>query len=201
MNLVLVLRAELVCLIILLYLTFVSRTYRMGKDVRIFNQILFFAIIHVVMDMVTVYTVNSLGDTLLNKIAHVIFYLSAIMYSYEMCIYTLNLSRPQQMDRKKRLLALLPAMIYLVLLFTPLLPIQYEQLNGTKASTGPAATVGFVIAFMYFAVAIGSIFTHWRKVGRHFKRVMLPMLGIYAGVGILIGVFGGVNAIRNYLKV
>ncbi len=176
MNLVLVLRAELVCLIILLYLTFVSRTYRMGKDVRIFNQILFFAIIHVVMDMVTVYTVNSLGDTLLNKIAHVIFYLSAIMYSYEMCIYTLNLSRPQQMDRKKRLLALLPAMIYLVLLFTPLLPIQYEQLNGTKASTGPAATVGFVIAFVYFAVAIGSIFIHWRKVGRHFKRVMLPML-------------------------
>ncbi|MBR3334910.1 MAG: EAL domain-containing protein [Clostridia bacterium] len=176
MNLVLVLRAELVCLIILLYLTFVSRTYRMGKDVRIFNQILFFAIVHVVMDMVTVYTVNSLGDTLLNKIAHIIFYLSAIMYSYEMYIYTLNLSRPQQMDRKKRLLALLPTLIYLVLLFTPLLPIQYEQLNGTKASTGPAAMVGFVIAFMYFAVAIGSIFTHWRKVGRHFKRVMLPML-------------------------
>ena len=139
MNLVLVLRAELVCLIILIYLTFVSRTYRMGKDVRIFNLILFFAIIHVVMDMVTVYTVNSQGNTLLNKIAHVIFYLSAIMYSYEMCIYTLNLSRPQQMNRKKRLLALLPAIIYLVLLFTPLLPIRYEQLNGTKASTGPAA--------------------------------------------------------------
>ena len=176
MNLVLVLRAELVCLIILLYLTFVSRTYRMGKDVRIFNQILFFAIIHVVMDMVTVYTVNNLGDNLLNKIAHIIFYLSAIMYSYMMCLYTLNLSRPQQMNRMKRLIALMPAMIYLVLLFTPLLKIEYEQLNGTKASAGPAATVGFVIAFMYFAVAIGSIFVHWHKVGKHFKKVMLPML-------------------------
>ena len=30
---------------------------------------------------------------------------------------------------------------------------------------------------------------------------MLPMLATYLGVGILIGVFGGVNAIRNYLKV
>lgn len=176
MNLVLVLRAELVCLIILLYLTFVSRTYRMGKDVRIFNQILFFAIIHVVMDMVTVYTVNNLGDNLLNTIAHIIFYLSAIMYSYMMCLYTLNLSRPQQMNRMKRLLALLPVIIYVVLLCTPLLKIEYEQLNGTKASTGPAATVGFVIAFMYFAVAIGSIFVHWHKVGKHFKKVMLPML-------------------------
>ncbi len=34
-----------------------------------------------------------------------------------------------------------------------------------------------------------------------FKTVMWPMLGAYVGVGVLIGVFGGVNAIRNYLKV
>ena len=34
-----------------------------------------------------------------------------------------------------------------------------------------------------------------------FRTVMLPMLAVYLGVGILIGVFGGVNAIRNYLKV
>ena len=51
MNGVLVLRAELVCLLILLYLTFISRTYRMGKDVRVFNQILFFSISHVIMDI------------------------------------------------------------------------------------------------------------------------------------------------------
>lgn len=34
-----------------------------------------------------------------------------------------------------------------------------------------------------------------------FKTVMWPMLAAYVGIGILIGVFGGVNAIRNYLKV
>ena len=178
MNLVLVLRAELVCLIILLYLTFVSRTYRMGKDVRVFNQILLFSIIHVVMDMVTVYTVNH-TETVplrLNNLAHIIFYLSAIMYSYEMCMYTLNLSRPQQMNRTKRILALVPVLVYIILLCTPLLRIEYVQMDGTKASVGTAAEVGYVIAFAYFAIAIGSIFIHWRRVGRHFKRVMLPML-------------------------
>ena len=176
-NLVLVLRAEFVCLIILLYLTLVSRAYRMGKDVRIFNQILFFSIIHVVMDLVTVYTVNTAAvPDWLNGLAHIIFYLSAIMYSYEMCIYTLNLSRPQQMNRKKRVLALLPVFIYIILILTQVLTIEYEQLDGTRVSTGPAATVGYVIAFAYFAIAIGSIFVHWNKVGSHFKRVMLPML-------------------------
>ena len=34
-----------------------------------------------------------------------------------------------------------------------------------------------------------------------FKSVMLPVLVFYLGTGILVGVFGGVNAIRNYLKV
>ncbi|MBR4473224.1 MAG: permease-like cell division protein FtsX [Oscillospiraceae bacterium] len=34
-----------------------------------------------------------------------------------------------------------------------------------------------------------------------FKTVMLPLLIAYVGIGVLIGVFGGNNAIRNYLKV
>ncbi len=34
-----------------------------------------------------------------------------------------------------------------------------------------------------------------------FRTIMFPLLGAYIGIGILIGVFGGVNAIRNYLKV
>ena len=178
MNPVLVLRAELVCLIILIYLTFVSRTYRMGKDVRVFNAILFSAILHVVMDIVTVYTVNH-TDTVplwLNNLAHIIFYLAAIVFSYEMCLYTLNLSRPQQMNQAKRLLALSPVLLYVLLLCTPLLTIEYVRLNGTWVSVGTAAVVGYVIAFVYFAVAIGSIFVRWSKIGKHFKKIMLPML-------------------------
>ena len=178
MNLVLVLRAELVCLIILLYLILVSRAYRMGKDARVFNRTLLFGTIHVAMDMVTVYTVNH-TDTVplfLNNLAHIIFYLSAVMYSYEMCMYTLNLSRPKQIDRKKRLLALIPVAVYIALLFTPLLTIEYARLNGTNASVGSAPTVGYVIAFGYFSVGIASIFLNWKKISRHFKRVMLPML-------------------------
>ena len=178
MNFVLVLRAELVCLIILLYLTFVSRTYRMGKDTRVFNQILFFSIAHVVMDMVTVITVNN-TETVplwLNNLAHWIFYLSAIMYSYEMCLYTLNLTSPAKVSRRRRLIALIPVIIYVILLLTPVLSIEYVQLNGTKASVGSTAVVGYIIAFAYFAVAIGSIFVNWNRVGSHFKRIMLPML-------------------------
>ncbi len=34
-----------------------------------------------------------------------------------------------------------------------------------------------------------------------FRNFFLPLLLIYVGIGVLIGVFGGIHAIRNYLKV
>ena len=34
-----------------------------------------------------------------------------------------------------------------------------------------------------------------------FQSLALPILVIYLGIGVVIGAFGGVNAIRNYLKV
>ena len=34
-----------------------------------------------------------------------------------------------------------------------------------------------------------------------FKAIAIPLLIAYLGIGVFVGVFGGVNAIRNYLKV
>ena len=34
-----------------------------------------------------------------------------------------------------------------------------------------------------------------------FSTIMWPMLAVFLGVGIIVGVFGGNIAIRNYLKV
>jgi diguanylate cyclase (GGDEF) domain len=178
LNLVLVLRAELVSLVILIYLAYVSRSYRMGKDGAVFNRILTFSILHVMMDTVKVYTVNH-TETIpvyLNNLAHIIFFLTALLFSYEMCLYTLNLSRPRQMTRQKRLLALLPVAVYVVLLCTPLLTLEYVQMDGTKVSSGSAVNLAFSIAFVYYLVAVISICTHWNTLSTYFKEIMIPML-------------------------
>ncbi len=178
MNLALILRAEVVCLIILLFLIFISRAYRMGKDARVFNYILLFAVMHVVMDMVTLYTVNN-QDTVplvVNRIAHSVFYLSAILYSYVICLYTLRMSRPREMNRKKRAIALIPVLIYAALLCIPVLTIEFVQLDGTKSSTGTAPILAYVIALGYYLVSILSIFIHWKKVSKNFRDIMIPTL-------------------------
>ncbi len=178
MNLALILRAEVVCLIILLFMIFISRAYRMGKDSRVFNYVLLFAVMHVVMDMVTLYTVNN-QDTVplfVNKAAHGIFYLSAVLYSYVICLYTLRLSRPREACSKKRLVEALPVVIYAVLLCTQVLTIEFEQLDGTKSSTGTAPVLAYVIALVYYAISTISILIHWKRIGSYFKRIMIPAL-------------------------
>ena len=178
MNPVLVLRAEIVCLIILLSLTVLSRTYRMGRDARLFNRILLYAILHVILDGVTVWTVNHTETVPVywNNLAHIAFYLSAILYSYGMCLYSVSLTQMRPLSQKTRLLMLAPVAIYLVLLCTPLLSIEYVQLNGTKASVGTAPVAGYAVAFGYFAAAVIAVVACRKKVDRHFKRIMLPML-------------------------
>ena len=93
MHPVLILREELVCLIILVYLAFVSRSYRMGTDGKQFNRLLSFAVLHVAMDVFTVYTVNH-TDTVIpavNYVSHLIFYLAAIFFANEILLYVISL--------------------------------------------------------------------------------------------------------------
>ena len=145
---------------------------------RVFNYILLFAVMHVVMDMVTLYTVNN-QDTVplvVNRIAHSVFYLSAILYSYVICLYTLRMSRPREMNRKKRAIALIPVLIYAALLCIPVLTIEFVQLDGTKSSTGTAPILAYVIALGYYLVSILSIFIHWKKVSKNFRAIMIPTL-------------------------
>ena len=48
---------------------------------------------------------------------------------------------------------------------------------------------------------VGSVLTESLLSFIPFSTIALPLLGAFLAIGIMVGVFGGVNAIRNYLKV
>ena len=77
---ILILRAEFVCLVLLIFLLFTSKAYKLEKNSRSFSKLLLFAIAHVVFDIITVLTVNNTGvvPNYINWIAHAIFYITAI---------------------------------------------------------------------------------------------------------------------------
>ena len=186
MNPILILRTEIVCLILLVYLAFISRAYRIGKDGRIFNLLLIFSITHVVMEGVTVWMVNhpdSVPRWLLDGV-YIIFYLSAIFFSVEVLVYITNLCYPERL-KPIRIIADCAAAVFLVLTLLGVLTIQYEPFDGTRASTGSAPMVGFSVCLLMFAVSIVMILANNRRVGKHIRMLLVPMLFLLIAVEIV----------------
>lgn len=195
-NPLLILRAEAVCLVVLLFMMFSSRQYRIGKESKAFSRLVWFGVTHVIFDIITVCTVNfwefGSGEisAVLNSIFHIVFYLSAILYSNELCNYVIRLCYPRA-DRKIYYIGYALILIYLCLLpfdfmgiektFTP----TTAWSNGTWSSYGMAAFVGYGIALAYFVLAITLIVINFGKLKRYVKRALLPMLVILVAAEIL----------------
>ena len=186
MSPLLILREEIVCLIILIFMAFVSRTFRMGKEGRIFNLILTFAMAHVILDGFMVWSVNHLDAVppAVNDAAHIAFYLSAILFSTEIIIYILNMCRPNQTNRFRISLELIN-MVYLILAVTGLLKIEYLPYHGTYSSAGTARAVGFGLCFLYFVNAILMIIRNRKQIGRHIQQLLLPMLFLMIAAAVI----------------
>ncbi|MBQ6399629.1 MAG: EAL domain-containing protein [Clostridia bacterium] len=173
---ILILREELVCLVILLYLTVVSRMFKMGKDSRAFNRLLGFALLHVVLDGVTVWTVNH-RDAIpgwVNDGAHMLFFLSALLFANTFFLYTMDLFYRGRL-RKWYKWSFLPILIYAALLVT-VLKTEYADFRGTSASVGSGPMAGYGLAFVYFIASIGVLLRNRMKLSRYFKASLMPML-------------------------
>lgn len=172
----LILRTEIVCLIILGFLLLNGLFYKMGKDHGSFLRMGIYAIGHVVFDIITVLTVNYLDvvPNWFNYTAHIIFYLFAILFSYEFFCYIVALCFPKGIVRKIRILCLLPLFLYLAML--PFLPIEYLHGNGTNYSLGPAAMVGYALALLFFGASAVIITLHYKSIAPHVRMALIPML-------------------------
>ena len=183
---ILILRTEIVCLILLAYLAIISRTFRKEKDGRDFNLIVFYSMVHVIMDACTVWTVNHPEGIprWVNDTAHVFFYLSGVLLAAEVLGYVIELCYPA-CARKYRTAAYTAAAAYAVLTAAGVLEIRYEALRGTNSSAGPAPTAGFIISFLCFTAAVILVLTSRKRIGKNLRMLLLPMLFLLGMVEIL----------------
>ncbi len=172
----LIVREEIVCLCILLFLWINGQFYKMGKDHGSFQRMLVYAIGHVVFDIVTVLTVNKLDavPSWFNFTAHVVFYLFAILFSQEFLCYVIALSYEKRVQRGARIGSFSLLAVYLILL--PVLPIVYLQGNGTNYSLGPAAFVGYGLAMIFFISSAILLAVNYKKLAPHVRMALIPML-------------------------
>lgn len=176
MHPLLIVREEIVCLIILIFLWINGRFYKMGKDHGSFQRMLVYAIGHVVFDIITVLTVNSLETVpaWINFAAHAVFYLFAILFSQEFLCYVVALSYGKRIQKVARVSSACLLAVYVVLL--PVLPIVYLQGYGTNYSLGPAAFVGYGLAMIFFISSAIILAVHYKQLAPHVRMALIPML-------------------------
>lgn len=172
---VLILRTELVCLILLIFLLYTSKYYKVYEESTPFRRILLFGILHVVFDIITVITVNNMDTvpTWVNWICHMFFYLSALFFSNEIANYVVSICYPA---RAKKMYKIGHALIAALVVVLPFLKLTYEKALGTYSSAGTSAIVGYGLAFSFFIYALVLIFTHMDKMSSSIRVTLIPML-------------------------
>lgn len=180
-NPILILRSELLCLIILMFISRSAKKYKISDDNKNFGRLLAFAVIHIIFDIITVITVNltQVVPTMLNNFLHICFYLSALAFSSEFLLYVLRLSKPDG-GKKQVITAYLFVMIYAVIVW--FLPITYEAGKGTYSSGGIAAYLGYGCAFINFIHAFIQMVVNRKKLKANVMQTLFPM----TFVGILL---------------
>lgn len=186
-NVVLIVRAELVCIVILLYLFFFSLRYWENEEKKRFLRMCICALGHVTFDMITVYTVNHLETIPLwmNNLLHMVFYEFAIVFCYEFLCYVVNHTFSHSIAQKiAKYVMLVPVLYPLTLLF---LKIDYLEGRGTNYSYGPNVFMGYGTAMMLFLISFLLVLFS-KKMESSIKYVLLPMLSLML-IGIMIQVF------------
>lgn len=173
MSMVLVLRSEIVCAIILVLLLAYYWIYG-SKTEKIFFRVCLFGLTHVIFDGITVYTVNhrqAVGETV-NNVMHMLMYLSAICFGCEIFCYILKNLISSESLKKYLKFVRLPVLLYAVAM--PFLEIQYFSGNGTDYSMGSCTIAGFVIVTIYNIAGTVMLLVNMRKVEKSIITGLLP---------------------------
>lgn len=174
MNILLILRSELVCTIILVLLLIYTMIYNY-KTKKTFQKICLLGLGHVVFDGVTAFTVNrqNLVSDTFNFAMHMLMYIFAIWFVCEIFCYILKNLMTMTATRKYLNLLRIPAVIYMLLV--PFLGIEYLDGRGTKYSMGSGAIVGYGLTLLYTLLGIITLIVNKRKVERNIVIGLLPV--------------------------
>lgn len=173
-NLILVLRSELMCLIVLVFIALASKRYKLSKDNINFARMLIFGLLHICFDIITVITVNNVNviPAIVNKIFHVLFYLTALLFSIEFLTYVMK-----KCSFKYQVNITTTSYIFVLLYAVGVwfLEIEYMPGNGTYSSTGTAAYIGYALAFINFFFSFFLMILYRRRLKENIMVTLFPM--------------------------
>lgn len=172
----LILREEIICLVILTFLLFYYATNKIKEKGKYFFRLIGIAMAHVLFDIVTILTVNhrDIVPDPLNRLAHILFYLAGILFAYQFYVYTLRICALFKRATLMTHLGAIPLLIFSVFLLG--LPMEYVEGNGTHYSYGPLAFLGYGVFFFYCIVILLLLLCSRKKIEPRVQWAIIPMI-------------------------
>ena len=185
----LILREELVCTVILVFLILYYIINKVQDKESSFLWIACFALSHVVFDIVTILTVNNrdVVPEFINRLAHVLFYASGILFALSFFQYVLHLLSFREHLHLVKQLSMIPFLLFLVLLI--FLPMEYVDTPAASYSFGPLAVIGYVIFLIYSISSLNLLLIYRIRLDRKARIALLPMICLMVLVVILQAIF------------
>lgn len=182
------LRMEIALLLILAFVGYMYFSAQKQHSLlhRIFSVLLMVMLVHLALDLATIYTVNHMETVpeRLNGTLHRLFIGTMVLatylfYQYIAVLVEEETKKPRRLD--------LPAKVFLALteLGTLLLPIRYTVTPEGNFSSGPCAWMCYAGSTFYLSLCVWLLLKNWNSMSRKEKSAIAIALAVEFGVSIL----------------
>ncbi len=179
----LTLREEIVCAVILLYLIFYYLFNKIKDKEMLFLKLASISLMHVLLDIITVITVNNrdvVPDSV-NHVLHILFYVTGI--GFGICFYNYIIDFSAFYKHARLLKKLGYGMLSFFLIMQFFLPVEYLQGNQTAYSFGPLVILGYATFLIICTVCLILLIASRKSLERRIRWALIPILIImYIGI-------------------
>lgn len=179
MSVILTLREEIVCLLVLGFLLIYYSIYvnkDENNDGKSFINITFFAVGHIVFDLITVITVNNLDvvPQMVNKCLHIIFFEFGVLFIAEFLDYVIKLTMSYKFLHQYRCIKFIPVLLVILLSF--FLPIEYVEGRGTNYSYGSLIFACYGLFAVYCLTAMTLVLVKYKSLDKKTRLGIIPTI-------------------------
>lgn len=181
LSVILTVREEAVCLLVLIFLICYHSIYKSSdenNDGKSFLKISSYALGHVILDILTVVTVNNLDvvPEAVNKVLHIAFYCFGLLFIMEFLDYVIKLTMSYKLLQQYRRIKFFPVLLIILLSFV--LPMEYVEGRGTNYSYGQLIFVCYGIFALYCLLAMVLALVNYKNLDKKMRLAVLPTISL-----------------------
>lgn len=171
-------KLQIGCMLIILYIAFVYskelRRFRQQHKFSVFDGLLSFGMLAVLLDGLTAYTVNHLDSVngTVNMVLHLFFLLGLDLFIFWLFLYMISITTGLPKRKSRKVLLYSPFLVNVILVVVNIPTLQYYEGEISNYSMGVSAYTCFIMAGIYILLSMIIFFGRWRYIEKH-KRVSI----------------------------